>query len=693
EQVLQGRTPCAFAGASLSLSPGESVTLTSIYGDAEDLNKLTGVIAPRASAKGFSAKKLEEAQTLVERLTDKVKTESRSPLLDGFISQVYLDNFLRGGRPSILGERSDPKVMYTFSRIHGDLERDYNFFVIDSTYFSQGPGDFRDVNQNRRTDVMTEPRVEDFNVRLFLSLTQADGYNPLHVGTSVFMLPSDGVAQECCSPCSLSPLSVTTTRLPNRSFLPGGLFKEIKDKNIMLKVSYAEFLHSIASAASQVASADFPITQTGFWSDHWTYNLDLIEAYLTVYPGKQGKEALLFDFKPLPFFQSKGQVKPRSAKYVVKKGAVRQYDCVEINVEKESALKKRAKDPEGFWQRAVNGEVFRLTVISKLVSLAVVKLATLDPLGAGVEMEGGKPGWNDAMNGLPGLIGSGTPETFELLRLIRFIQSAVESFPSRVVPVHVELDALMGAIDGHLETYYSSTEGDWEYGPFIGTENRDFKFWDRVRTALEAYRQDTKVSLCPRILEVMVVITLPILGFVRRTVKEGIDRAIQAGGGETPTYFWHSRLLENKKLCGLDERFPDMTLFCFVKAHVVPLFLEGPVRRMKILDDQGEKEALYRQVRSGPLFDKELEMYKISQSLEGQPLEIGRMRAFPPGWLENESIWMHMSFKWYLEILRGGMYDEFWKEAQRGIPPFMDSDVYGRSPLECASFIVSRQVF
>ena len=38
--------------------------------------------------------------------------------------------------------------------------------------------------------------------------------------------------------------------------------------------------------------------------------------------------------------------------------------------------------------------------------LAVLKFSTLDPYGMGVEMEGGKPGWNDAMNGLPGILGS-----------------------------------------------------------------------------------------------------------------------------------------------------------------------------------------------------------------------------------------------------------------------------------------------
>ena len=28
-------------------------------------------------------------------------------------------------------------------------------------------------------------------------------------------------------------------------------------------------------------------------------------------------------------------------------------------------------------------------------------------------------------------------------------------------------------------------------------------------------------------------------------------------------------------------------------------------------------------------------------------MEVGRMMAFSPGWLENESIWLHMSYKWY----------------------------------------------
>lgn len=48
-----------------------------------------------------------------------------------------------------------------------------------------------------------------------------------------------------------------------------------------------------------------------------------------------------------------------------------------------------------------------------------------------------------------------------------------------------------------------------------------------------------------------------------------------------------------------------------------------------------------------------------------------------------------MSYKFYLELLRGGLYDVFFAEIQHGLVPFMNHLVYGRSPLEAASFIVS----
>ena len=52
------------------------------------------------------------------------------------------------------------------------------------------------------------------------------------------------------------------------------------------------------------------------------------------------------------------------------------------------------------------GEVLKMTLLEKLVLLCATKFAALDAYGMGVEMEGGKPGWYDALNGMPGMFGS-----------------------------------------------------------------------------------------------------------------------------------------------------------------------------------------------------------------------------------------------------------------------------------------------
>ena len=61
-----------------------------------------------------------------------------------------------------------------------------------------------------------------------------------------------------------------------------------------------------------------------------------------------------------------------------------------------------------------SGDVLTMTLMEKLILLGAVKFATLDAYGMGIEMEGGKPGWYDALNGMPGLFGSSMAETYEL---------------------------------------------------------------------------------------------------------------------------------------------------------------------------------------------------------------------------------------------------------------------------------------
>ena len=60
---------------------------------------------------------------------------------------------------------------------------------------------------------------------------------------------------------------------------------------------------------------------------------------------------------------------------------------------------------EANWQRTGKkgmGPAFKSSAIAKLFLLGTIKYATRDAYGMGIEYEGGRPGWNDAMNGLAG---------------------------------------------------------------------------------------------------------------------------------------------------------------------------------------------------------------------------------------------------------------------------------------------------
>ena len=53
-------------------------------------------------------------------------------------------------------------------------------------------------------------------------------------------------------------------------------------------------------------------------------------------------------------------------------------------------------------------------------------------------MECDKPGWNDAMNGLPGLFASSLGESIEILRLINFLKTYTTQFNDRNIDILIE---------------------------------------------------------------------------------------------------------------------------------------------------------------------------------------------------------------------------------------------------------------
>ena len=129
-QGTTSRTPCAFAGASVVLPPGASITVTSVYGKADSLATLVGVYKDKIRKRGFVDGKRVTAQAVVKAITGRVSTTTSSSLFDMYAEQSFLDNVLRGGIPLTLGDPSNPKIFHVYSRIHGDLERDYNNFQV-----------------------------------------------------------------------------------------------------------------------------------------------------------------------------------------------------------------------------------------------------------------------------------------------------------------------------------------------------------------------------------------------------------------------------------------------------------------------------------------------------------------------------------------------------------------------------------
>ena len=125
------------------------------------------------------------------------------------------------------------------------------------------------------------------------------------------------------------------------------------------------------------------------------------------------------------------------------------------------------------------------------------------------------------------------------------------------------------------------------------------------------------------------------------------------------------------------------------KKHALPLFLEGIVHALRVEDDQSKARGIYENTKKSELFDKKLGMYLVNADLSKEPEEIGRASIFPPGWLENQSVWLHMEYKFIVELLRCGLYKEFYENFKSTLIPFLEPRRYGRSILENSSFIVS----
>jgi hypothetical protein len=330
---------------------------------------------------------------------------------------------------------------------------------------------------------------------MFLSFIQADGYEPLTVEAIVFLYPDEDEARAVATKVTTDENSakVLGDILSGGPFRPGQVFSLCEQLNINRTLDNDDFINPILAGAEDRAMA---VYGTGYWADHWDYYLDLINAYLGVFP--DGEEALMFDTEVRYFF-STATVRPRSEKYVLDytvDGAskhVIQLDSTYYDMGK-AVEQENFRDTntgligiEASWQREKNEKApFMSSPIAKLFLLASLKFAMRDAYGMGIEYEGGRPGWLDSMNGLPGMVGSGMPETYELYLLIQYIKKVVDQYDRHIV-VPSELGTMISAIESALDTLDSAGYKD-SHDLARDVPQPLFEYWDTVATAREAYR-------------------------------------------------------------------------------------------------------------------------------------------------------------------------------------------------------------
>lgn len=491
--------------------------------------------------------------------------------------------------------------------------------------------------------------------------------------------------------------------LKGGAFRPGQLFDLCDQLKINRTMDNSKFINTVLASASDHAMA---VYGTGYWADHWDYYIDLIEAYLAIYP--DGEEALMYD-NELRYFFSTATVRPRAEKYVLDytfdgtSKHVIQLDATYYDEGKAQEQEDFRNNKTGLlgmeanWQRTQSGMTFLSTPVAKLFLLSSIKFAMRDAWGMGIEYEGGRPGWLDSMNGLPGMVGSGMPETFELLLLMKYVKKVVDKYDRDVV-VPTELGTMIKTIEKSLDKLEAASYKD-TFPLEHDVPKPLFTYWDEVATAREAYRDSVEYYFSGTTATFAAADVSKILKRWISEVENGIERAKDFGtmgynddgsSGVTPSYFSYD-VTEWENTGKANAVGLPLVNAKAMTVGVFPMFLEGPVRYMKtIQDDEKKMKEMYGNVLKSGLRDHELKMYFLSASLEGQTYDMGRQIAFAPGWLENQSIWMHMSYKYYLQLLRGKLYEEFFSEYYNGgILPFMNSTVYGRPLTECSSFIAS----
>ena len=657
EQQTENKLPCAFTTTNVDLKKNDSFTIYSIYGTFDN-EELFNHHLKNIQVKDIE-KLMADNEELINNLLSTIESKTNIPLFDKYLKQSLLDNNLRGGFPiSLTNNKENP--YYIYSRKHGDMERDYNAFNIPSTYYSSGSGNFRDVCQNRRSDIYLYPFIKDYNIHTFFNLIQIDGQNPLTVSPNSFTLSKEADSLENYG------FGKDFADKFNKEFTPSIIYTYLKD--VKNSSNIEEIFDDVIKNSKQVIKANFG---EGYWVDHWTYLVDLLINYRSVYPDKM--EELLFndDYK---YFYNLVYVEPRSEKYCyINENKIRQYGAIDLKKLKDENEKLHFDIKKTYWLKDKNDNEIKTNLISKIFNLILTKFSTLDSRQLGIEMECEKPGWNDAMNGLPGIFSSGLSETVELLRLINFSIDSFSAFNEKNIDLLVEQFDLFDAINNGINKLINKTISSFEY-------------WDLATSARELLRKTVHYNVDGTIKSIHISMAISLLRKMKTILSRGIKEAKEIGKGILPSYLIYEvkdyELMDH--INHLGYKTVKVKSFNLI---TLPPFLEAAARSYKLGKRFADKKE-YKLIKDTNIYDKKLGIYKTCSDIDGAPFEIGRIHAFSKGWLERECDFLHMTYKYLLGLLKAGLFKEFYFEIKKNFVYNLKPQIYGRNLIENSSFIV-----
>ena len=229
---------------------------------------------------------------------------------------------------------ADVSRLLAQARRHGTR---LQFLLLSPTYFSQAPLP-RCQSESPVQNISSRQR---WHVETFFNLLQFDGFNPLVIQYEKFLVGGKFIR-------------------------PGDLFEKLLKSTGSRQEAYQQLSRTIAHA-KKVQDATHG---EGFWVDHWTYNLDLLESFAAIYPDQL--KALLVDRRDFTYFDNDHVVQPRDKKYVLRSdGVVRQMHAVVRDAEKSKLLHRRKEEPHKVRTKNGSGSIYESSLLAKMLNIIV----------------------------------------------------------------------------------------------------------------------------------------------------------------------------------------------------------------------------------------------------------------------------------------------------------------------------------